>query len=41
MGWLRGVKGRLPPLCQDGARDLLKIDEKISVGGGSSKSSEN
>ena len=34
---------QLPPphFCQDGARDLPKIDEKIGGGGGSSKSSEN
>ena len=28
------------PLCQYAARDFLKIDEKIGVGRGSSKSSE-
>ena len=40
-GGYGGLRGDCPHFCQDGARDLLKIDEKISVGGGSSKSSEN
>ena len=40
VAWPRGVWGQLPPhLCQDGARDFLRIDEKIGVGG-SGKSSD-
>ena len=30
----------MPPFCQSGARDSLKIDEKEFGGGGSNKSSE-
>ena len=29
-----GYGGQLPPLLLDGARDILKIDEKIDVGRG-------
>ena len=36
-----GFEGQSPShFCQDGARDFLKIDEKIGVGRGSGKSSE-
>ena len=36
-----GLEVQMPPhFCQDGARDFLKIDEKIGVGWGSSIFSE-
>ena len=43
VAWPRGsLEGNCSPhICQDGARDFLKIDEKMGVGRGSGKSSEN
>ena len=36
-----GLGGQLPlHFCQEGARDFFKIDQKIDIGRGNSKSSE-